>query len=138
MVGRIRAKELGLALGGDIAADVDHGLRGLQVQVPGDLSELQVEVDQQDRATGVLGDRRGGVDRDRRRPDAALGAEDGHHLAALRRARVGGQDRGEVTGALEAEQQGLHTGLQLARVEGLGDHVVRACLEEPDPLVDLV
>ena len=41
-------------------------------------------------------------------------------------------DRREVAGALEAEEEGLDPGLQLARVERLGQDVVRADFEEAD------
>ena len=47
-------------------------------------------------------------------------------------------ERGEVARALEADQQRLDPGLQLARVERLGDHVVGAGLEVPHALLDVV
>ena len=47
-------------------------------------------------------------------------------------------DGDQVLRALEPEEQGLDPGLQLAGVERAAHHVVRARLEEVDPLLDLV
>ncbi len=67
----------------------------------------------------------------------------GLYTATRRRGRaerqaVGRHDRGEVLRPLEAEQQRLDAGLDLARVERSRDDVVGAGLEEPDPLLDVV
>ena len=56
--------------------------------------------------------------------------------------RVGGaledRDRSDLARALEADEQRLDPRLELARVERLGHDVVRAGLEEPDPVLDVV
>ena len=44
----------------------------------------------------------------------------------------------QVPRPLEAQQQGLDPGLELARIERARDDVVRAGLEEADPLLDVV
>ena len=45
---------------------------------------------------------------------------------------------GHVLRALEAEEERLDPGLELAGVEGLGHDVVGAGLEEADPVLDVV
>ena len=51
---------------------------------------------------------------------------------------VRGDDRREVLGALEPQEQRLDARLELARIERLGDDVVGAGLQEADPLLDVV
>ena len=56
----------------------------------------------------------------------------------MHRQAVRGDDRGEVARPLEAEQERLDPGLELAGVERPRHDVVRAGLEEADPLLDVV
>ena len=125
---------------GGVAHDVRKRLLRLDVELRGDAPELQVEVDQDDTVGPLAGGHERDVGRDHRRPDPALRAEHrddaawrGHdHAVAWRRGRR------DVAGPLEAQQQRLDPGFELACVDRLRDDVVRAGLEEPDALLDLV
>ena len=83
---RVGAQELRLAQRGLVADDVGEGLLGVEVEMRRDAAELQVEVDEDDPVRPALRGRDRDVGRDGRRPDAALGAEDGD--------RRGGRARG--------------------------------------------
>jgi hypothetical protein len=103
------------------------------------LPELEVEVHDH-RAVGLA--HRGGhaeVRRDRGDACAALGREDDDEPPPVAAARPdGGRDRRQVARSLEAQDERLDPGLELARVERPGDHVVGAGLEEADPFLDLI
>ena len=139
MAHRVGPQELRLAQGGVVADDVRDGLLRLEVEVGRDAAELQVEIDQDDPIgpTARRGDR--DVRGDGRRADAALGAVDRHRAARLGQGQAIGETRsGHVLRPLEAQQQRLDPRLDLASVEGPGDDVVGAGLQEADPLLDLI
>jgi hypothetical protein len=136
---RVGLHDLGLAHRGLVTDDVGEGLLGPQVEVTRDAAELQRHVEEDD-AVGPA-DRRGHRDvrRDGRRPDAALRAVHGDDPASpAHRQPVGRDDRRHAASALEAQQERLDARLELAGVERAGHHVVRAGLQEADPLVDVI
>ena len=111
----------------------------LEVEVARDAAELEREVDEDDLVGPAQCRGHRDVGGDGRGPDAALRAEDRDRApGAGHRQAVGRVDRPLPARPLEAEQQRLDPGLELAAVERLGHDVVRAGLEEGDPLVDVV
>ena len=115
----------------------DRELR-LEVEVRRHLPELEVEVGDEHPARRARGEPAGDVDRDHGRPDAALRTEARDDAPSRRNAILREGEWGEVARALEADQQRLDPGLQLAGVERLRDHVVGTRLEVPYALLDVV
>ena len=136
---RVGAQQFRLAEGGLVAHDIGDGELRLEVQVRGHATELEVEVDEDDPVGLALRGDDGDVRGDRRRADSALRAvhRDGPSRAGKRQA-VRRHDRREVARALEAQQECLDPGLDLAGIERARDDVVCAGLEEADPLLDVV
>jgi hypothetical protein len=139
VAGRVRPEQLGLLHRLRLADDVGHRLPGRQIEVGSHLPELEVEVHDH-RAVGPA--HRGGhaeVRGDRRDACTPLGREDDDEPPPVAAGRPdGGRDRRQVARSLEAQDERLDPGLELAWVEGPGDHVVSAGLEEADPLIDIV
>ena len=132
-------EQLGLSLRGLVADQIGDRLAGRLVEVGRHLAELQVEVDDEDTARTGLGVGHRDVDRDRGRPDPALGAVHGDQPARpIGQAATDRRHGDHPARALEAQQEGLDAGLELAVVERLGHDVVGARLQEPDALLDVV
>ena len=94
------------------------------------VAELEVAVDERDPPAELAVERDRGVDRDRRRADAALGAVEGEDPAERRPAD-------ERLVRREPGEQALDPGQQLGRVERLDQVVVGAGAEAADLLLDL-
>ncbi len=110
----------------------------LDVQVGRHLAEVDVEVDGGDLLGRLSGECHRDVDRDRRGSDAALGAEAGDEAPPAGDPNLAAGLGREVTGAREPDEESLDAGLELAGVEGAGDDIVGAGLEEADALLHVV
>ena len=140
MAARVRPQELRLVHGRRVADHVGERLAGWQVEVRGDLSELEVEVDH-DRAARLAQRRRHAeVDGDGRDADAALGREHDDQAAPLPpRSAPMTEATGVRSRARWKRRMSASTRASSSRgSNGRGHDVVGAGLEEGDPLLDLV
>ena len=112
--------------------DVDDAL-AIEAEVEEDavVAELEVAVDEGDLAAELAVERDRGVDRDRRRADAALGAVEREDPPERRPGRASASLR------REPGEQALDPGQQLGRVERLDQVVVGAGPQAADLLLDL-
>ncbi len=97
------------------------------------VAELEHRIHERDLAIELVVQRDRRVDRDRRRPDAALGAVEGDQLAHRRPAALSAALRRP-----EPRQQAAHAREELGLVERLDEVVVGAGTQAPDLLLDLL
>ena len=148
-VGReVRSRQLGIGQRWIVTGESGDVVARHEVQVGGDLPELEVEVDQQDarrrehpvrrlrgRARlrpGAPGQEHRGVDGERRGADSALRAEERDDLTG---SGMGAEVGGDPTGSDEERRDPAG---QLGRLEATGDHVIGPGLQERDAGLDVV
>ena len=148
-VGReVGSRQLGIGQRCIVTGESGDVVARHEVQVGGDLPELEVEVDQQDARRGehpvrrlrgrarlrpgAPGQEHRGVDGERRGADSALRAEERDDLTG---SGMGSEVGGDPTGS--DEERGDPAG-QLGRLEATGDHVIGAGLQERDAGLDVM